>query len=450
MTLEKIQIGKIDCVEKKKIVIIGKNGSGKSTELQKLKGIHQNNIFIPSARDVHNMNTALNDSVSLNNAFNQYVSARGYVHNAGTVFISKLISSDYMELCELRDKKEHTSFSKNHIALLNKILKKVSPNYPDVKLENFQIKHTGSYDIKISSDGEKQTIVLICAVLSANKDAIILIDEPENGLHNSALRILFDELEKSRPDCVFVYATHNIDFAKTREDATVIYFSYGQEPKEISNDVFFEKELLIEMNGISKPILLVEGENTDEKLYSKIFRDFEVRSGGGCGEIKSQVNAVRVFFNRDDVFGLIDGDNKAEEKEDELNKVGIFSIPFAQHEHLFILPNVLDIYLTKVGAREKDALSIIIEVIKLASNYERHTDDKKEILKTQAKDIQDNEGVINFLKEYRGKDLVGRVESKIGIKKLQSRMLNNDDVIKSISEFVENVLPKSDKTNTIN
>jgi predicted ATP-binding protein involved in virulence len=54
--------------EKRKIVIIGKNGSGKSVLLGKLRQqYHDTSIFIPSARSVHNLNTNLREINSMEN-----------------------------------------------------------------------------------------------------------------------------------------------------------------------------------------------------------------------------------------------------------------------------------------------------------------------------------------------------------------------------------------------
>ena len=116
----------------------------------------------------------------------------------------------------------------------------------------------------------------ICKVLSAKNSSLIIIDEPEMGLHNAALRSLFDALEEERSDCRFIYATHNLEFAKTRECADVFYVTKNKEGflkpivRKIKCDDEFTKELFIEINGIQKPILIVEGYNTDIMLYKKL------------------------------------------------------------------------------------------------------------------------------------------------------------------------------------
>ena len=58
-----INIRGIDCSTDKNIVLIGKNGCGKSTALTALKedkDLGEQAVFIPSARDIHSMSIAGN------------------------------------------------------------------------------------------------------------------------------------------------------------------------------------------------------------------------------------------------------------------------------------------------------------------------------------------------------------------------------------------------------
>ena len=70
-----------------------------------------------------------------------------------------------------------------------------------------------SYTAGRMSDSEKLVFYLIGTILQAREEAILIIEEPETLLHNSIKTYLWDELEKLRPDCTFVYLTHDIDFA---------------------------------------------------------------------------------------------------------------------------------------------------------------------------------------------------------------------------------------------
>jgi ABC-type cobalamin/Fe3+-siderophores transport system ATPase subunit len=429
---------------KRKIVIIGKNGSGKSMALTDLYNQNkEKNVLIPSARSVHSLDTNIQEIQNIERNVNSYINNRGYANQTDTLFISKLIGKEYEEL---RRKIGIEIATKDYIKLLNEILKKVSPDFHGIELKNFSLKCTDSYELKSSSDGEKHTIVMICAVLAAPESSVLLIDEPEIGIHTAALRALFDDLEERRPDCIFVYATHNVDFAKSREDATIVYAS-KKILKEIKDDDL-DRDLLIDINGEPKPILLVEGNETDKKLYTKIFKKYEVRNGGGCGQIKNRVNAVREFFKREDVFGLVDGDNKNDEKNKSLKDQKCFSIPYAQHEHFYILPEVLQSYLEDNKTPESDivtnATEILISVIKNAQDFSRYDQDKESDLaeidkvKKLSKEITKDE-ILNFFKIYRGKDLIGKVEGKIKIWNIKQKILNNQKAVLLIDKHLDSV-----------
>ncbi len=300
--------------EKRKIVIIGKSGSGKSVLLGKLRQqYHETSIFIPSARSVHNLNTNLQEINNMENQAANYVNVRGYVHNTDTLFISKLFFKDYQEMDSSRNLGEIAT--KDYIKILNQILKKVSPDFHEITKDNFQLKNGGGYELTKASDGEKHTIVMICAVLSAMDNAILLIDEPEIGIHNAAIKALFDTLEEERPDCTFVYATHNLDFAKTREDADVFYISKNnanyEEPniQKMSDDAL-ERDILIDINGTPKPILLdilpdiirfyLEDLNKTDTNANKILIEI-IKTANDFGEhiIKALRIPLKTKLNRD-------------------------------------------------------------------------------------------------------------------------------------------------------
>jgi hypothetical protein len=70
------------------------------------------------------------------------------------------------------------------------------------------------------SDGERTALFLILRVLSANSDNII-VDEPEVHFHPLLARAIWNELERQKPKCRFVYITHDIPFALSRRDPVI-------------------------------------------------------------------------------------------------------------------------------------------------------------------------------------------------------------------------------------
>jgi len=79
------------------------------------------------------------------------------------------------------------------------------------------------YNSSEMSDGERVIFYLIGQCLAAPKDGIIVIDEPELHLHKSVQAPLWDAIEKLRQDCLFVYLTHDVDFAAAKEAAKTIW-----------------------------------------------------------------------------------------------------------------------------------------------------------------------------------------------------------------------------------
>lgn len=119
------------------------------------------------------------------------------------------------------------------------------------------------------SDGERVIFYLIGQALSAPEGGIVLIDEPELHLHRSIQATLWDKIEAERPDCLFVYLTHDLDFAASRVAATrVCLKGYdGQQWQwfEVPENEDLPEETLLEILGSRKPIIFVEGEGAVRK-----------------------------------------------------------------------------------------------------------------------------------------------------------------------------------------
>ncbi|EKP3100811.1 ATP-binding protein, partial [Campylobacter jejuni] len=78
-----------------------------------------------------------------------------------------------------------------------------------------------SYDLTNFSRGEELILYLISKILTIpnNEQQIIIIDEPELHLHPSLTNRLWDILEKHRQDCLFIYITHDLNFASSRTNS---------------------------------------------------------------------------------------------------------------------------------------------------------------------------------------------------------------------------------------
>ncbi|WP_339670761.1 DUF4435 domain-containing protein [Dasania marina] len=207
------------------------------------------------------------------------------------------------------------------------------------------------YSSSEMSDGERVVFYLVGQCLAAQIDGIIVIDEPEIHLHKSIQAPLWREIEKLRPDCLFVYMTHDVDFAVSLHESKKIWLkSYdGQkwewEPVEEIDGL--PETLLVEVLGSRKPIVFVEGENGsyDTSLYRAVLPNHLVIPSGSCTQVIQAVKALRTSnqLHHLSVHGIIDRDRRVESELQSLEQSGIFSLEVAEVENLFCVPEVLSI-----------------------------------------------------------------------------------------------------------
>lgn len=150
-----------------------------------------------------------------------------------------LVSDDQLESSKVYDvflddpKKLYNNSSENHLSILRKVkaLWEKVVLHKVIKIESGKIlvqsrdctNSNELYNGHEMSDGERAVFYFIGQVLSASKDSLIIIDEPENHLHNSIISKLWNLLEEARPDCVFLYITHNLDFALRSKRSVLIW-----------------------------------------------------------------------------------------------------------------------------------------------------------------------------------------------------------------------------------
>ena len=73
------------------------------------------------------------------------------------------------------------------------------------------------------SDGERVVLYLIAQALSVPNNKILIVDEPEIHLHRSIMNRLWTAIEDERQDCLFIYITHDTQFAANHQDTKKIW-----------------------------------------------------------------------------------------------------------------------------------------------------------------------------------------------------------------------------------
>lgn len=229
------------------------------------------------------------------------------------------------------------------------------------------------YNSSEMSDGERVIFYLIGQCLAARQDAIIVIDEPEIHLHKSVQAPLWAEIEKARPDCLFVYLTHDVDFAAAQEGTQRIWLkSFDGQTWDwtlIEPDQELPDELLLEVIGSRKPVVFVEGENGsyDVSLYREILPNFLVIPRGSCTQVIQSVKALKANaqLHHLDVYGIIDRDRRVDAEIIAFEQDSIFVLQVAEVENLFCTKEVLEIVSRRLV---KDINSVFTEVSKTIFN----------------------------------------------------------------------------------
>ena len=349
------------------LVIIGANGSGK-TRFGTLIFRH----FINDAERISaQRNVIFSDSVepaSPLNAINQVISMRGNMpaHNyvqsdfhqlLVLLFSQKIaVANQYYE--DSRKSEQKIAPPETNLDIIINIWTKVLPSR---KLTIGSGLSTGQIRVRIDenneyapselSDGERHIFYLIGKAVCANQNCVIIVDEPEIHIHKSIMSMLWDEIELNRPDCHFVYLTHDLDFAVSRKNLKKIWLKQyhkenGQESwewQEVPQNDEIPEELFLEVLGSRKPILFVEGKNGSwDSIYKRIYPDYTIVY---CESCEIVINATASFSNHKplhnlDCFGVIDRDFRSEEEILYLPK-NVFALSYCQVENVFLEEKIL-------------------------------------------------------------------------------------------------------------
>lgn len=199
------------------------------------------------------------------------------------------------------------------------------------------------------SDGERVIFYLIGQCLSVAKDSIIIIDEPELHLHKSIHGPLWKEIENLRSDCLFVYLTHDINFASSKTEATKIWIKdfdgKNWQFAEIKKDQGLPEALLLEILGSRKNIIFVEGseDSYDTQLYRAILKDFLIKPVGSCTQV---IQNVKAFKSNNQLhhlkcYGIIDRDRRIDHEILDLESYDIYTLNLAEVENFFCTEEVI-------------------------------------------------------------------------------------------------------------
>ena len=353
-------IAKIDSTT----VIIGANGAGKTSLINELRKNSIDQMYVLPAQKLLYFvsNTFGRDSINKD----QYIANLKNVetkYNTIQIQTQKIeddFSSAFTKLITLWVKDFAKVMTDNargvgevSIALLDRveqIWNQIFPEitfYPEPNDRVLEVIRNGNqYSINGLSDGERCVLFYIGNVLLAPENSYIVVDEPETFLNAAVYNELWDLLISERPDCQFIFASHNMDFVQSRTNATYIWCKKFEAPYDFDYEQLeefqeFPLDLLAEVSGTRKPILFCEGtkNSIDYQIYSKLFSEFcFVKPVQGHKQVIQHTKAYNnlQLLHGNTAYGIIDNDWMNESSIQEQKEQNIFVLPFNEVEMMLV------------------------------------------------------------------------------------------------------------------
>lgn len=363
--------------DEQSIILVGKNGVGKSTLVNDLKRDKLHNLFcIPAQKYLYITGSSLNRLSNVDQVQDLFVSQNlkvqgtfSYVGAEGDTYklFSQVIDFIVREHQSSKSDREESRLSK--LDEVNQIYSKI---FDDIvfKTDSFSgqlnPRKEVSYHINSLSDGEKSVLFyIICAVLAKGK-TIFVIDEPETHMNMAICNKLWDLILETRKDCKFIFISHNSDFITSRLESRIMWCQKYKNIGEFeltsldTNGIGIDNKLLIELVGSRKPILFCEGETSslDYQLFNILYSDrYLIKPIKGHRDVVEAVKAVKKLGTvGSSVVGLIDRDFYSQDILDNYKEIGVYHLPVNEVEMLLMKEPIVEKVLSEAvkGATFKD------------------------------------------------------------------------------------------------
>ena len=249
----------------KTLIVLGPNGSGKTSFANHIKNVETHIKVIPASKPIK----AVGHIPGMYNAtiatYNEEIYRGGSLDQD---LLQKLI----VGLCTEHDnaarkyydtgvKEEETTYEK---------VKSIFDEFFEVKLDNsafankeMKAKKGGGQPFKFNdmSDGERVAFFYIATVMAAPEQSFIIVDEPENHLNPAIYNKIWNRLIDVRNDCQFIFISHTMDFINARSNFELVKIKSFVRPNKFEFEFLgtalddIPTELIVEIVGSRKPIL---------------------------------------------------------------------------------------------------------------------------------------------------------------------------------------------------
>ena len=354
------------------VVVIGPNGSGKTRKTREIAANDGSRIeFINALRSTRvppdlQMATMTNADQNFENTKAQTRDSHWEMATEFDWMLTRLIAQDATSAIQLKRDIRINPDAVHNVAVtpldrLQAIWSTVFEGreiwFPDWRptVTNTTSGSREQYTGNTMSDGEKAALFLIGRILLITGSHIVVIDEPETHLHTLLAVRLWDALEQARPDMRFVYVTHDLTFALSRQHAQFVLAStitgvglrpLGLDTSTMPPDV---AEALLGSASLSiyaSRVVFCEGDQTsyDARLYKAWFngRDTVVRPVSSSGTVIRCVEAMNKagIFTGLSPIGIVDSDYHPDRWKTTL-AANISVLPVHEVESIFATPNVV-------------------------------------------------------------------------------------------------------------
>lgn len=379
-------------LELDQLVVIGANGSGKTRFGAKIEednhlkthrisaqksltmpklvrptalDVAKNDFFIGSNHPRQDVNESLD--YKRNNRWGSNINT--HLLNDFEKLLVLLHTEEYESLSDSKEKKILSP--KTKIDSVREIWEKVLPHRQlRIKagvIETLPIgQEVNKYNASEMSDGERVIFYLIAEIVCSPENSIVIIDEPEMHIHKSLVKSLFDLIENERKDCAYIYLTHDIDFAFSRQNARKVW-AKSYEGSNVWDYELLEDEspipeqLYLEILGSRKPVIFLEGDNSsiDYELYEQVYLDHTLKPLGSCEKV---IHSVKSFneqkgFHHIESFGIIDRDRRIKDDVVKLNSKSIWVLDVAESENLLLLEEIVKSVAKHMGKDPNDVFN---------------------------------------------------------------------------------------------
>lgn len=391
--------------ESNSVVIVGANGSGKSKlgawmEQQNMMGIHrigaQRSLNFRENIPLQNL-TRAEDAVFYGNADagENFRAKKYYRWTDGKQLTTTLLddfenvlaalialtnneNAKYVADCKKaeREEKAKPATTKSSLDKLIDVWDEVFPQrglrMKDSKFLTYFEKNgkEEEYSSNQMSDGERAVLYLAAQVLCVPKNKTLIVDEPEIHLHRSIMNRLWYALEKSRSDCLFIYITHDTEFASLHGTSDKIWIKEYDGANWVLSKIEepdLPEDLLFNILGSRKNVLFVEGDSSsyDTQLYSVLYPNHHVVACGGCSQVIARTKAFRncQSLHGCDVYGIIDRDYRCEYEIDKYKEENIYTLEVAEVENLFLVEELVRVMATALGEKPDEVFTKVKKYI---------------------------------------------------------------------------------------